>query len=49
MEVIGSFETSVDFQRTTRRYIPEDSTLQKNASLNGKAETIQEHRIDSET
>jgi hypothetical protein len=21
-------ETSVDFQRTTRRYIPEDSTLQ---------------------
>jgi hypothetical protein len=28
MEVIYSSETSVDFQRTTRRYIPEDSTLQ---------------------
>jgi hypothetical protein len=27
MEVICSSETSVDFQRTTRRYIPEDSTL----------------------
>jgi hypothetical protein len=27
MEAIFSFETSVDFQRTTRRYIPEDSTL----------------------
>jgi hypothetical protein len=28
MEAICSSETSVDFQRTTRRYIPEDSTLQ---------------------
>jgi hypothetical protein len=27
MEPICSFETSVDFQRTTRRYIPEVSTL----------------------
>jgi hypothetical protein len=27
MEAIYSSETSVDFQRTTRRYIPEDSTL----------------------
>jgi hypothetical protein len=27
MEVIRSSETSVDFQRTTGRYIPEDSTL----------------------
>jgi hypothetical protein len=27
MEEICSSETSVDFQRTTRRYIPEDSTL----------------------
>jgi hypothetical protein len=26
-EEICSSETSVDFQRTTRRYIPEDSTL----------------------
>jgi hypothetical protein len=28
MEAICSFETSVDTQRTTRRYIPEDGTLQ---------------------
>jgi hypothetical protein len=27
MEAICSSETSVDFQRTTRRYIPQDSTL----------------------
>jgi hypothetical protein len=27
MEAICSFESSVDFQRTTLRYIPEDSTL----------------------
>jgi hypothetical protein len=27
MEAICSFETSVDFQRTTRRYIPEDTIL----------------------
>jgi hypothetical protein len=27
MEAICFFETSVDFQRTTRNYIPEDSTL----------------------
>jgi hypothetical protein len=29
MEAIYFPETSVDFQRTTRRYIPEDSTLKK--------------------
>jgi hypothetical protein len=29
MEVTYSSEMSVDFQRTTRRYIPEDRTLQK--------------------
>jgi hypothetical protein len=28
MEVMYSCETSVDTQRTTRRYIPEDDTLQ---------------------
>jgi hypothetical protein len=28
MEATCCSETSVDFQRTTRRYIPEDSTLQ---------------------
>jgi hypothetical protein len=27
MEAIFSSETSVDFQRTIRRYIPEDGTL----------------------
>jgi hypothetical protein len=26
-QAIGSFETSVDFQRITPRYIPEDSTI----------------------
>jgi hypothetical protein len=29
MEATYSSETSVDFQRTTRRYIPEDSTMEK--------------------
>jgi hypothetical protein len=29
MEAIRSSETSVDFQQTTRFYIPEDSTLQE--------------------
>jgi hypothetical protein len=28
MEATGFSETSVDFQRTTERYIPEDETLQ---------------------
>jgi hypothetical protein len=28
MEATCSSETTVEFQRTTRRYIPEDSTLQ---------------------
>jgi hypothetical protein len=28
MEAIYSTETSVDIQRTTRRYAPEDDTLQ---------------------
>jgi hypothetical protein len=29
MEAISSFETLVETQRTTRRHIPEDDTLQK--------------------
>jgi uncharacterized membrane protein YciS (DUF1049 family) len=29
MEAICSSETSIDVQRTTRRYIPEDGTLHK--------------------
>jgi hypothetical protein len=32
MEATYSSETSVDFQRTTRRYIPEDSTV-RNSKL----------------
>jgi hypothetical protein len=28
MEAVCSSETSVDFQRSTRRYVPEDSNLQ---------------------
>jgi hypothetical protein len=34
MEAMCSSETSVDFQRTTRRYIPEDSTLHNNRCEN---------------
>jgi hypothetical protein len=30
MEAICSFETSVETQRTTRRHIPEDDTLNDN-------------------
>jgi hypothetical protein len=40
MERIFSSETSVDFQRTTRRYIPEDSTLQNHPCENLKSYTI---------
>jgi hypothetical protein len=36
MEVTYSSETSVDFQRTTRRYIPEDRTLQTHRCENLK-------------
>jgi hypothetical protein len=34
MEVACSFETSVDFQQTTRRYIPEDARLRKSNLFN---------------
>jgi hypothetical protein len=38
MEAICSFETSVDFQRTTLRYIPEDtSTLHNHRCENLKS------------
>jgi hypothetical protein len=30
MEAIFSSKMSVDFQRTTRRYVPEDNTFQRN-------------------
>jgi hypothetical protein len=36
-EAICSSETSVDFQRATRRYIPEDSTLHKHRCENLKS------------
>jgi hypothetical protein len=37
MEAICSSETSVDFQRTTRRYITEDSTLHNHRCENLKS------------
>jgi hypothetical protein len=40
MEVTCSFETSVDFQRTTRRYIPEDSTLHNHLCENLKSHIL---------
>jgi hypothetical protein len=39
MEAIFSSETSVDFQRTTRRYIPEGSTLH-----NHRCENLKSHK-----
>jgi hypothetical protein len=35
IEATFSFETSVDFQRSTRRYIPEDRTLYSELRLFG--------------
>jgi hypothetical protein len=40
MEAIYSFQKSVDFQRTTRRYNPEDSTLQIIDKMNGRTGDI---------
>jgi hypothetical protein len=40
MEAICSSETSVDTQRTTRRNIPEDDTLQNHRCENIKSYTI---------
>jgi hypothetical protein len=37
MEVICFSETSVDTERTTRRYIPEDATLHKHRCENLKS------------
>jgi hypothetical protein len=37
MKAICSSETSIDFQRTTRRYIPEDSTLHNHYCKNLKS------------
>jgi hypothetical protein len=37
MEATYSSETSVDFQRNTQRYIPEDSTLDNHRSKNLKS------------
>jgi hypothetical protein len=37
MEAICFSETSVDFQRTTQRYIPEDGTLHNHRSENLKS------------
>jgi hypothetical protein len=43
MEAIYSSETSVDFQQTTRRYIPEDSTLQTDTFLKKNLKKINIH------
>jgi hypothetical protein len=40
MEAISSSETSVEFQRTTRRHIPEDATLQNHGCENLKSYNI---------
>jgi hypothetical protein len=42
MEAIFSSETSVDFQRTTRRYIPEDVTLHNHRCENRKSYKTQD-------
>jgi hypothetical protein len=42
MEAIWSSETSVDFQRTARCYIPEDGTLQ-----NHRCENLKSYQVDS--
>jgi hypothetical protein len=42
MEVTCSSEMSVDFQRTTRRDIPEDGALQ-----NDRRENLKSHKINS--
>jgi hypothetical protein len=48
MEAICSSETSVNFQRTTRRYIPEDSTLHNHRCENLKSYNIEHaHSIES--
>jgi hypothetical protein len=41
MEAIYSSETSVDSQRTTRRYIPEDSTLKIRPSYEVRVDAVQ--------
>jgi hypothetical protein len=40
MESLCSSETSVDIQRNTRRYIPEDNTLHNHRCENLKSYTI---------
>jgi hypothetical protein len=40
MEAIYFYETSVDFQQTTRRYIPEDGTLHNHRFENLKSYTL---------
>jgi hypothetical protein len=41
MEAICSSETSVDFQRTTQLYIPEDSALHNHRFKNLKSYIVQ--------
>jgi hypothetical protein len=49
IEAICSSETSVDFQQTTRRYIPEDSTLHNHRCENLKSYIIFSVRIISQS
>jgi hypothetical protein len=42
LEAIYSSETSVDFQRTTHRYIPDDGTLHNNACLRNQVSVSHE-------
>jgi hypothetical protein len=46
MELIFSSETSVDFQRTTRHYIPENNTLYNHCCEHLKSYTVQFHNIE---
>jgi hypothetical protein len=54
MEAICSSETSVHFQRTTRRYIPEDGTLHNHRCENLKSYIMfacfsdTSHRLDAQ-
>jgi hypothetical protein len=41
MEAICSSETSVEFQRTTRRYIPDDGTLH-----NHRCENLESYMLE---
>jgi hypothetical protein len=49
MEVTGSSETSVDFQFATRRYIPEDRTLQFHNRFGSITTAVETASLHTET